>query len=149
MELVNHLGQIASEKNERYFWNISSTFTKNLCFIERGGKMLEKFRLIGIVVGVLTSSVAWSQAVPAAKERTVTVGNKTVVLKSRLKNILHANFTFDFHHNEGKVVIQKTLEDLSASEGWKLTTITNHSQITLAELKKYEAVVFDNISAFD
>jgi hypothetical protein len=111
--------------------------------------MFEKFRIIGVALGVLTTPVAWSQAVPAAKERTITVGDKTVLLKSRLKNLLHANFTFDYHHNEGKVAIQKTLEELSASEGWKLTTITNHGEITLAELKNYEVVVFNNISDFD
>jgi hypothetical protein len=93
---------------------------------------------------------AGAQTVPLAKERVVTVGAKSYMLKSRLKAILVGSFTYGFNHTTGYPNLEATLKRIGAAEGWTvdITIPTNNgSEVTAAKLAGYQ-VFFANYISF-
>jgi hypothetical protein len=122
-----------------------------------------------VVLSVLAGSV-WSQTdqVPLAERRTITVNGqqKTIVSKlsklnpntTRARAVLDLNFTYNFHHDQGKPVIVSMLNRFATSEGWQVTHfnhntpgmagVSDQAKVTPAELNKYLVVFANHISDF-
>lgn len=109
----------------------------------------------------------WPQArVSLAEQRTITVNGQSKLVTSKLsrlnantsrvRSVMNLNFTFGFHHYEGKSVIGSMLNRFAAQEGWTVThfhfqdrnhpAIDDRSKITLAELNKNMVIFANHIS---
>ena len=119
----------------------------------------------GLAMG-LAAMNAWSQTVSLAERRTVTVNGqeRTIVSKlsklnpntTRVRAVMDLNFTYNFHHKDGKPVIVDMLDRFGTQEGWAITHyykndvnhagINDESKITLAELNKNMVVFANHIS---
>jgi hypothetical protein len=102
--------------------------------------------LLALALIMGTAGKAAAQAAPLAKERTVTVGDKSYLLKSRLKSLLVGSFTYGFNHTVGFPNLESTLKRIGAAEGWTVdvTSPSNKgSEVTAAKLAGYQ-VFFGN-----
>jgi len=123
-------------------------------------------RILSAVGLVLSLGVSgWSQ-ISLAEQRTITVAGspRTITSKlsrlnpntTRVRAIMNLNFTFGYHHNTGKPVIEAMLTRFASQEGWTLThfryqdpnntTVNDLARVTLAELNKNIVVVANHIS---
>lgn len=120
---------------------------------------------LGLSIG---AGAGWAQDISLAERRTVTVNGqqKTIVSKlsklnpntTRARAVMDLNFTYGFHHQDGKPVIVNMLDRFKAQEGWDVTHYylndrnnqgkNDASKITLAELNKHLVVFANHISEF-
>ncbi len=102
-----------------------------------------------ILLLVLTyNSLSWGQT-PLAKERVIEIDGAQYRLTSKLKSVVNLNFTFGYHHNDGKPLINETIQRLAEQEGWEYEYVTNHSQVNSNLLSSHQVVVGNNISGFN
>jgi hypothetical protein len=104
--------------------------------------------------------------VSLAEQRTITVNGQTKLITSKLsklnantsrvRGVLDLNFTYNFHHRDGKPVMESMLNRFAAQEGWTVTHyyfqdpnhsgVDDRSKITLPELNKNLVVFANHIS---
>ncbi|MDB5049180.1 MAG: Trehalose utilization [Fibrobacteres bacterium] len=104
---------------------------------------------VAFALGLGAMGKAEAQTLPLAKQRTVTVGAKSYLLKSRLKAILVGSFTYGFNHTDGYPNLEATLKRIGAAEGWTvdITNPTNKgSEVTAAKLAGYQVFFANYIS---
>lgn len=90
-----------------------------------------------------------AQTAPLAKERVITSGGKSYMLKSKLKSILVGSFTYGFNHTVGYPNLENTLKRIGAAEGWTVDITdpkNNGSEVTAAKLKNYQVFFANYIS---
>ena len=85
-----------------------------------------------------------------ARSRTVTVGGKSYVLTSKLKNILVGDFFYNFdHHSQNSPQnMITTLNRLAATEGWNIEVTTDGNAVTAAKLATKQVFVGNYISSW-
>jgi hypothetical protein len=100
-----------------------------------------------LCLGLAASADA--QAVPLAKQRTITKDGKQYMLTSRLKSILVGSFTYGFNHTVGYPNLEATLKRIGAAEGWTVDITdpkNNGSEVTAAKLANYQVFFANYIS---
>src|SRR4051812_27616919 len=103
------------------------------------------------VVTILVSSVfpLNPNSVPLAKTRIIHPNgnsNEAMLVQSKLKSILIANFNYGFTHSVSTGNMTSTLLRIGLQEGWRVDTITREEELTEARLKNYQVLFANNIS---
>lgn len=121
-------------------------------------------RILGcFVLSLAVGTHAQDARMPAARQHVRIIDGSAIKYTSKLSHVVELNFTFNFHHLDGKPIITRSLERVARSyaiggkDAFTLKKVASPSggtvhaapPFTLADLLAAEVIVANNISSFD
>ena len=128
------------------------------CFCKWGGfrvpevdEMVIKKKSSFAAAALLGLAIAAQGQTPSlARQRTITVGNKSYQLTSKLKNLLVGDFfyNYDHHQNGSPQNLIATITRIARTENWTVETTTDGNSVTATKLKGFQVFFANYISSW-